>query len=63
MGLPYRTRIRFRVRAHAFKEIIPIINRACAEVCERRLWDPMRVFGEELRPPFYRFRYPPGTGL
>lgn len=51
------------VRAYAFKDIIPIVNKACAEVCEDRIWNPGRVFGDPLSVPFYRFRYPPGTGL
>jgi hypothetical protein len=59
----YRARVRMHVRAYAFKDIIQIVNKACAEVCERRLWHPEHVFGKPLRPPFYRFRYPPGTGL
>ena len=59
----YRARVRIHVWAYAFKDIIQIVNKACAEVCEDRIWNPGRVFGDPLAVPFYRFRYPPGTGL
>lgn len=59
----YRTRVRMRVRAQRFKDIIPIINKACAEVCHHSIWKNRPDREEPPIPPFYRFRYPPGTGL
>jgi hypothetical protein len=59
----WRVRVRFRVRTYSFKDVMVILNEACEELCRDRIWNHGRKFGEPVGVPFYRFRYPPGTGL